>query len=110
MRRAYKPNKPELQFLKGNEENQAKTGELLHRDLIGPITPAGKNRVLKVLKSWSLGDRIPKGRRPSFGRGSPKRIGSISSKVGDHLSSEKYRQGFLLVGNKAIRQYNVAIE
>ena len=28
---------------KGNEENQAKTGELLHMDLMGPITPAGKN-------------------------------------------------------------------
>ena len=28
---------------KENEENQAKTGELLHMDLMGPITPAGKN-------------------------------------------------------------------
>eukprot|EP00963_Diacronema_lutheri_P005049 scaffold370_cov349-Pavlova_lutheri.AAC.34 len=28
---------------KGNEENQAKIGELLHMDLMGPITPAGKN-------------------------------------------------------------------
>eukprot|EP00963_Diacronema_lutheri_P010218 scaffold981_cov446-Pavlova_lutheri.AAC.1 len=28
---------------KGNEENQANVGELLHMDLMGPITPAGKN-------------------------------------------------------------------
>ena len=31
--------------------------------------------VLKVLKSWSLGGRIPKGRRPSFGRGPSRRMG-----------------------------------
>ena len=31
--------------------------------------------VLKVLKSWSLGGRIPTGRRPSFGRGPSRRMG-----------------------------------
>ena len=31
--------------------------------------------VLKVLKSWSLGGRIHKGRRPSFGRGPSRRMG-----------------------------------
>ena len=31
--------------------------------------------LLKVLKSWSLGGRIPKGRRPRFGRGPSRRMG-----------------------------------